>query len=345
MLVLTCYTGAHSVFHQLAHELFFVPTEKSVIRRAIMWSNSPGVQPRTVQQHQAQFEELLTALKIPLSLSADEKLERLRNVPMPELVPVQEKLNITEFRATSDDAFVSKRIMAHINSGDFGRRMKARGIKLMNGECRDEHALYQTWRTPSNSYDAVRTRLIADYPEHIVDKLMHFSCGENKQLPKGITDWQDLFGRLYAEMQVHYLERGFHIALEQSGLVPGKDLLRYRFDWRAKCVDSAYPPEWGVTHGTDVAIWFYGLDYGDDGQGLTDSDKEAVKPWNKAFADFVKGDDPQWGTSDVREMKRLRSDGKTDVWVDDRWDKGLKVWDLVNGDQGAGFIGWIKARL
>lgn len=29
--------GAHSAFHQLAHELYFVPDEQAVIKRTIMW--------------------------------------------------------------------------------------------------------------------------------------------------------------------------------------------------------------------------------------------------------------------------------------------------------------------
>ena len=300
------------------------------------------MQPRTVQQHQHQFEELLSALSIPLSLSGDEKLRKLRAVPIDDLVNVQEKLKISEFRATSDDAFVSKGLIASINNGDFARRMKARGIKLMNGECRDEHNLYQTWRTPGQSYDAVRSRLIADYPEASVNKLMQHYCGDSETLPAGVKDWQDLFGRIYADMQVHCLERGFHRALETGGLTFGKDVLRYRFDWRAKCVDSFFPPEWGVTHATDMAIWFWGLDYG---SGLSKEDKEAVKPWNQGFAKFIKGEDPEWGTSSIKDMRRLRHDGSTDIWVDDRWAEGLKVWDLVNGNDGSGLIGWIKARL
>jgi carboxylesterase type B len=34
--------GSHSTFQQLAHELYFVPDHKAIIKRAIMWSNSPG---------------------------------------------------------------------------------------------------------------------------------------------------------------------------------------------------------------------------------------------------------------------------------------------------------------
>ncbi|KAK3719224.1 hypothetical protein LTR37_004443 [Vermiconidia calcicola] len=334
--------GAHSAFHQLAHELLFVPDDKAIIKRTISWSNSPGVQPRTVPQHQKQFEELLGSLDISLSLSAEEKLEKLRATSVQDLVEVQEKLKISEFRATSDDAFVSKQLMASINSGDFARRMKARGIKFMNGECRDEHNLYQSWRTPSNSYDAVRTRLVGDYPETVVDKLMFHYCGKAKKLPPGVKDWPEIFGLIYADMQVHSLERGLHRALSKGGLVYGKDVFRYRFEWRAKCVDSNFPPEWGVTHATDMAIWFWGLDYG---SGLSEEDQKIVSPFNEAFAAFVKGEDLRWDTSNVKEMKRLRSDGKTDIWIDNQWEEGLKVWDLVNGSDASGVLGWIRAKL
>lgn len=334
--------GSHSTFHQLAHELYFVPDEKAVIRQAIMWSNSPGVQPRTYAQHQKQFDEVLAALDIPPHLNGNEKLAKFRSTPTDRLVDILDRLKISEFRATTDNAFVSKDLMANIDSGDFGRRMKARGIRLMNGECRDEHTSYQMWRTPSSSYDAVRTRLIADYPEDIADKLMRHYCGGAKTLPSGLKDWPDLFGHIYADMQVHCLERGFHRGLERGGLAFGTDLLRYRFEWRSHCIDDAFPPAQGVTHASDLAIWFWGLDFGD---GLSESDKDAVRPWIQAFAAFVRGNVPQWGTNSVKEMRRLRSDGKTDVFVDDQWERGLEVWDLVNGNAQSGIIGWIRARL
>lgn len=229
-------------------------SSKEVIQRGISdetsRSNSPGVQPRTFSEHQAQFDELLGALGISASLSAAEKLAELRSTSIEKLVDVQKKLKLSEFRATSDDSFVSKTLMKSIDRGDFASRMKRRGIRLMNGECRDEHNLYQAWRTPSQSYEAVRTRLIADYPESIVNKLMHYYCGEHKTLPSNVKDWQDLFGRIYADMQVHHLERGFYRALEVGGLNFGSDVLRYRFDWRAKCLDAVYPPEWEVCHAT-----------------------------------------------------------------------------------------------
>lgn len=308
----------------------------------VMWSNSPGVQPRTFTQHQKQFDEVLTALNIPLNLSASDKLNRLRSASTNALVDVLDRLEISEFRATTDNAFVSKNLMANINSGDFGRRMKARGIRLMNGECRDEHTSYQKWRTPSASWDAVRTRLISDYPESVVDRLMKYYCNGSKSLPHGVEDWPDLFGRIYADMQVHCLERGFHRGLQRGGIASGTDLLRYRFDWRAQCIDDTVPPSQGVTHASDLAIWFWGLNH--EG-GLSESDKDAVRPWIQAFAAFVKGDVPPWGTNTVTDMRRLRSDGTTDVWKDDQWERGLQVWDLVNGNARSSVIDWISARL
>lgn len=331
--------GSHSTFQQLAHELYFVPDHKAVIKRAIMWSNSPGVQPKTLPEHQKQFDELLTTLDIPLTLSASEKLERLRRVNSHDLISAQGKLKLHEFRALSDGHFISKDMIASINNADFARRMKARGIKLMNGECRDEHHLYQAWRSPSASYEAVFTRLCADYPEHVVRQLMAKRCGPERRLPAGSKDWPDAFGRLYADMQVHGLERGFHRALVNGGLEPGKDLLRYRFDWRTKGTEVIYPLAWGVTHATDMSIWFWGLD-----GGLLEEEKQILRPWNQAFSAFVKGDSLDWGTRDVREMRRLRADGVTDIWTDDRWND-VEVWDAVNGHAGSGILGWIRSKL
>ena len=334
--------GSHSVFHQLAHELYFVPDGEAIIKRAVMWSNSPGVQPKGVAEQQKQFDELLEKLSIPAYLSAKEKLQQLRLKTSLEIVEANDKMKLSEFRATSDDSFVSKQLIANINSGDFGKRMKARGIKLMNGECQDEHHLYEAWRTPPPSFDAVYERLCADYPEQAVKRLTSIACGEQKNLPEGCKDWSDAFGKLYANMQVHCLERGFHRALFRAGLIPGHDLLRYRIEWRAKCMDGAFPLEWGVTHATDMGIWFWGLDYGD---GLTEDEKTVLKPWNEAFAAFVKGETVDWNTSKITEMVRLRADGVTDIWDDVRWDEGICVWDAINDGVAPGLLGWLKSKL
>lgn len=316
--------GSHSTFQQLAHELYLEAGKPQIIKRAVMFSNSPGVQPKGLREQQKQFDELLSVLGIDHSLPASEKLRRLRETPALKIVEAQRRMTITEFRATTDDSFVSATSIADINSGDFGRRMKSRGIKLMNGECRDEHHMYRNWRTSGSSYDAVYTRLCADYPEIAVQKLMKHYCKGSYDLPKKYSSWQELFGHIYADMQVHFLERGFHEKLSGS-LVPGKDLLKYRIEWSAQC--TPYAPEWGVTHATDQSIWFWN-------PKLTAEEKETLMPWIEAFAKFVKGEDQDWGTRALTDSKRLRSDGKIDVMTDDpRWEEALNVWELVNGEE------------
>lgn len=319
--------GAHSTFQQLAHELYFVPETEAIIKRVIMWSNSPGVQPKTIVDLQKQADEFMIALGIPLDLSPKEKLRRLRATRAEDCVLVQDTMSLSEFRALTDNRFVSCDLIASINSGEFGQRMKSRGIRLMNGECRDEHFNYQSWRTPSDSYDACHVRLCADYPADVVTTLMNHYCGPNHSLPSGITDWPDLFGRIYANMQVHCLERGFVHRLCAGGLVPGTDILRYRFDWRAQCVDNILPPEWLVTHATDLAIWFWGGTYGT----LTEQEKLTCRPFNRALAAFLKGEKVCWkGITSMQQMKRLRSDGGIDVCTDDKWQDALHIWDKVN---------------
>ncbi|KAG8625092.1 hypothetical protein KVT40_006843 [Elsinoe batatas] len=320
--------GSHSTFNQLAHDLDR-PKGEQIIGRAVMWSNGPGVQPKELPEHQDQFDELLGRLGIPLDLDGGEKLRRLREVPMYELVAVQEKMNISEFRALSDGAFVNKHTSRNINDGTFAHKLKGRGIKILNGECSEEWNMYGSWRTPSNSYDALYQRLVADYPERAVKALMPLYFPDRK-LPPQYKDWQDAFGKVYADMQVYALERGFADRLDAGGFKVGKDLLRYRIDWRAKCVDGFLPPEWGVTHSSDMAIWFWGNGWG---EGLTEEEKQVVAPMNGVLSDFVSFKDVEWPVKVPRGVLRLNREGKVDMWMDELYDHGLKVWEAVTAEQ------------
>lgn len=318
--------GGFSAFQQLGHELYRVPTSKGFIKRIVMFSNGPGITPKTLEEQQSQFDEYITRLGIPLGLPSETKLDMLRSLPYQKLIEVQTDMKIHEFRLLSNGEFLPKDLMSKVNDGDFAKKMSERNIKLLSGECRDEHTIYRTWRTPDNSFDAVYARLCAEYPETTAKKLMTHYCGPNKELPSACDNWTVLFGHIYANIQVHALQRGFHDALFRGGLLPGKDIFRYRFDKRLECVDETIPVEWGVTHSSDVPIWFWGANFSG---GLTDQEKEWLKDWNEGFATYVKGDQVEWGPSSPKEMRRWRSDGETDVWEDDHWEKGLKVWDLL----------------
>ncbi|KAJ3527324.1 hypothetical protein NM208_g10758 [Fusarium decemcellulare] len=319
--------GAYSTFQQLAHELLRVPREKSIIRRVAMFSNSPGVKPKSLQEQQEQFDEFLTRLGIDLDLEGQAKLAKLRALPYQSLIEVQSNMKISEFRVWADELFYPTDTIDRINDGEFARRMKSRGITLLNGECSDEHTMYRRWRTPGDSYAAVYERLNAEYTRTVTRAVLHHYCRPEKKLPTGYQSWQDFFGRLYACIQVHYLQRGFHNALFEGGLKPAQDVLRYRFERRLECVEEAIPSEWGVTHLTDIPIWLWGSGYS---SGLKDQEKEWLKGWNEDFAAFVNGSPVSWGPTKPNEVRRWRSDGETDIWQDSLWEEGIAFWKIVN---------------
>ncbi|PNS19083.1 Secreted lipase [Sphaceloma murrayae] len=323
--------GSHSTFNQLAHDLDR-PEGEQLIGRAIMWSNGPGVQAKGLAESQDQFDELLGHLGISLDLNSAEKLHKLRAVPADRLVEVQSKMKISEFRAWSDGDFVSKTTSQSINDGTFAIKLKRRGIKILNGECAEEWNMYASWRTPENTYEDVYRRLVADYPEKAVRALVPIYF-PNEQLPSRYKDWQDAFGKVYADMQVYALERGFAHCLDAGGFKVGQDLLRYRIEWRAKCVDTQLPPEWGVTHSSDTAIWFWGNGMG---KGLTDEEKVVVAPINQLLTDFVNFGNVEWPVKVTRGVLRLTARGKVDMWVDELYDHGLEVWKAVTVEEGAG---------
>ncbi|KPI34374.1 putative esterase/lipase [Cyphellophora attinorum] len=318
--------GAHSVFQQLSYDLF-LPDAKSLVRRAIMWSNGPGVQPKTLEDHQIGFDELLEKLNISSSESPSQKLYLLRQIPSSKLIEAVEAMRSSQFRGLSDGHFIDPALITKINNGDYGARMKRRGVKLMMGENRDEHNLYRAWKTPENSYQAVYERLCADYPASKVANILSLYA-PGSELSSNYSDWVDLFGKVYADIQVHCLERGFVDKLAKAGLVVGKDVLRYRFEWRAKCVDEVWPKAWGVTHATDTAIWWWGDGQGD---GLEDEEKRILKPWHDIFARFVAGHDVQWQRTGSSVVLRLTDQGTMDLWDDTRYDEGQIIWDMVNG--------------
>lgn len=97
---------------------------------------------------------------------------------------------------------------------------------------------------------------------------------------------------------------------------------RYRIEWRAKCIDRDIPREWGVTHGTDLAIWFW--------MGLEEGEKEVVRGWLKPLWGWVGGKDfgGKWGEG-PKTARRLKGNGTVDEWDDEFWQRGLRVWEVA----------------
>ncbi|RHZ72962.1 hypothetical protein CDV55_108253 [Aspergillus turcosus] len=317
--------GAYSAFYQLAYDLQLSP-EQSLVKQACIWSNSPGVQPKNAAAAQVQFNQLLSALKIPMSLSWPEKLSRLRSIPAKPLLDAATSIELHQFRPTSDGSFIDPSLFKSLDDGTFARKLAARNIRIMLGECRDERALYATWHPPqSNTLQSLHSRLLADYPPHIADALIKTYCPHG-QLPPGCANWHtDAFGLIYADMQVHKTQRGLVHALAAGKGNAGHLLYRYRIEKRLQCADRTIPPSWRVTHATDQYLWFWG-----NGEALQAEEKPMVR---EAFTDpltrFVRGDadaDIGWGTGDYRQVRTLRPDGSVQICEDGLWDEAMRVW-------------------
>lgn len=336
--------GAHSAFHQLSHDLY-LPEPKRLIKRVLLLSNGAGMQPKTLQELQPQFDALLSHLSIPLHLSGTDKLARLRSLSPRTILQAAEQLDLHEFRACTDTSaftsFVHKSLFTDIDSGAYAKRLLASGVQVVIGEVADEHFVYATWRPPKqNTLQAVRERLYADYHIGAVDALLDRVYCPDGRLPRSTAfggakddkrckDWKEVFGRVYADLQVHALERGWIESLARHGA--GGNVRRFRIEWRAKCVGRAgVPQKWGVTHGTDVnGVWFFGNGVGG---GLDEEERGVVKEFAGPVWEWICG--RGWGGCEAwagmcgEGVRALKPDGTKSVWKDTMWKDGLEVWDV-----------------
>ncbi|KAL1958335.1 hypothetical protein VTO42DRAFT_4652 [Malbranchea cinnamomea] len=323
--------GAYSVFHQLAYDLR-QPADRAIIKGAVMWSNGPGFQPKSPAEAQVQFNELLSVLRIPASLPGNDKLARLRALPAEQLVEAisSPNLRLHQFRPVTDSAFIPPSLFQSLSSGEIAHRLRQRNIRLILGECSNEPALYSLWRPPlENTLPSLRQRLEADYQSSVVNALVsaYFPSGE---LPPHCANWnREAFAKVYADMQIHVSQRGLVHALVQGGA--SHLLYRYRIEFRAKCVDQVYPPEFGATHVTDQYLWFWGNQF-----ELEENEKPAVRSaLVSPLAKFVQGQEHiDWGTRSHREFRTLTSDGRVEIKRDLLWDSALKTWATLQHTSG-----------
>lgn len=153
------------------------------------------------------------------------------------------------------------------------------------------------------------------------------------KLPRDYKDWtSDAFGRVYADMQVHKMQRGFIYELTKNSDGGMDDLIyRYRIEYRLKCAAKAIPVEWGVTHATDQYIWFWG-----NGEVVGEEEKGVIcRALIDPFTRFVHGvQDLGWGTKSYKEVRTLRADGNVEIQKDGMWDGAVELWrDLLAGSR------------
>jgi len=301
-----------------------------------MLANGPGLQPKAIDEHQKQFDELLLTLKISTNLPPKEKLRLLREAKPAALRKAINKMQLTQFRAVTDGHFVKSTLFQELQDGTFARKLIASNVQVLIGESELEHFGYAGWKSPANNPQAVYQRLLVDYPRWAADVLKEKYFKDNT-LPEGVKSWKELFGRIYADVQIHATERGFVDSLCRHG---AKDLVhRYRIDWRSDVTWA--PKKWGATHWADNVVWFFG-----DGKTLPSKERDiVVNALIGEYAKYVSGNEVDWKASAPLEIRRLRKDGEVDVWKDEWWDKKLEVWNALQEASAKQDRGGKKANL
>lgn len=316
--------GAYSVIHQLAYELA-LPDEQAFISRVVLWSNGPGVQPKKLPEVQEQFDELVATLGIPRGLPAKDKLARLRALSSSQLVAAVGKMKQDSFRTITDGHFVRHTLFREIADGPFAKAMLKRGIKVMIGDLPDEANVYKKVKPPS-SYQELVDRLSVEYPRSTSKALGRLYCPHQAPLVGG--NWQESFGRIYTDIQVYVSARGFIAALAKT--LPLEYIHRYRINHRLQCVDRIYPKEMGVTHGSDITIWFYG-----NGSELTASERTLLQEYLRPFGEFLRGEQVAWGTRSIRETRTITSGQRVEITIDEDWERGQRLWDALQSSSAS----------
>lgn len=318
------------MLHQLKYELDAGEREKKIIKRIMMLSNGPGLQPKSLGEAEAQYEEMLDVLKIPRTLAPGEQLARLRALSAKTLVQATQGMKMHQFRAATDGVFVQPDMLNALSSGAFAAKLKARNLHIMLGECADEHFVYGTWYPPSSpGLQSLYERLCVDYPAVYVRAILSYyfpsssSTSSSPPLPHKFKNWQHAFSHIYAHIQIHSLLRGLSSSL--TAHTASHLLHRYRIEWRAGCIDKKYPKAWGATHTSDMAIWMYG-----NGEELSAQEKEVAGEWLVPVANFLSGK-AEGGWVSEEGVRTLKADGKIVFEKDDEGleEEGSGVWDAL----------------
>ncbi|KAG7087451.1 hypothetical protein E1B28_013417 [Marasmius oreades] len=319
--------GAYSVHAIASHDLLMKPSAPTRYKRLVMYSNAIPADPKTLEDVQPQFDELLDACNIPRSLSDTKKLAKLRAIPAFDLVDKVMTLSAHTFRPIRDGCFFPLNLFDRFLAGDFGREFKARQLQLLIGEVRDEETLYRQTNPPhdletlyievGNYYSPPVTRMMVDA---YLNRKVHKEGAHPDPDPK-IDFWKKIFGDIISDGQVRAPTRLLVRQLVGAG-VPLSSIRRYMINWRPSFVDSQAPKELGVSHALDRPIWNFSVMH-----GPTPKEESTMRAWIRDLVDFVHGQQTDYGTRDVSEHKVLRPDGTIGVEKDTKWDYLVTVAD------------------
>ncbi|KII84831.1 hypothetical protein PLICRDRAFT_117320 [Plicaturopsis crispa FD-325 SS-3] len=319
--------GAYSVHAQAAHEFFMAPSPSpGIFRRLVMYSNAIPANPKTIEEVQPQFDELVAACAISPSLSGPEKLAALRAMPAGELVGKVMGLTAHTFRPVLDGHFFPLDLFQRFVRGDFAAEFKARDLELLIGEVRDEETIYRQTNPPVD-LKTLRDEVGNYYSPRITDALLDaylvrrvHAQGAHPDPDPTIDEWKKIYGDIVADGQVRAPSRLLVRQLAAAG-VPLSSVHRYMMAWRPSFMDST-PKELGVGHAYDKPLWNFSVMH-----GPTPDEEKVMRAWIKDLADFVHGRRTDYGTREWDEQKVLTPAGEIVVQKDGKWEYLKEVAD------------------
>lgn len=325
--------GAYSAQMQIAYDL---RQPKPIVKQLMLWSNTLPAQPKSLEESQPGFDGLCA--KFGIEGTGEEKMRKLRAIPMQELVDAVLTLKIHTFRAVTDGAFIPDDLYRSFHDGRLAEQLKKHDIPVLVGEVAQEELLYGVTNPPRSKAD-LRTQLDNYYSPAVVERLLRYYDDQIKvgdgELERGSDEWKALratFGGITANGQVYVPERALVRSLIAGGVNPDR-ILRYRVAWKPDAYAKISLFGKSVTHADDYWVWWYGARY-----GWTDEDKRVNREWLAPVQKFLEGKHDEaakeWyegkDHGDGRKLREIR-DGKISVADDDRWEECMRIAAAIEG--------------
>lgn len=286
-------------------------------------------------QADTQLQNVFSTLGISTSLSPLQKLNALRKIPASDLVSKIFDFDIHTFRGVTDDAIISRNLIADIHSGAFASRFQARGIRILLGEAETEEVLYAlTNPPPSSSREDMLVALNNYYARPVCERILDLYIGhgaQNDERLEKVFELQDdaekakrLFGVITSDVQVRAPIRVLSKALFDGGVLPDR-IMRYRVAYRPDCTDKVYPRSYGVTHSADGVSWWFVERY-----GFSEVEGDRIKEWLKrTLIPLVFGDRRGAGAVELERFLYFKEDGKIEVVDDQFWPWLMRVGETL----------------
>ncbi|TWU71203.1 hypothetical protein ED733_002514 [Metarhizium rileyi] len=289
--------GSYGVEAQMLHDFRrqHNPHAGKLFCRAWMSSNAIPAQPRTVEEAEAQFDEVCQHFHIPLSSPGPQKISQLRQLGEADVLKCIRHLKNHTFRPVTDDLFLHAGMVDYIQSGAFARLFQLRRMKLLIGEVANEETLYAQFNGPTEpTLESLQHQAQNYYSPATTAKIL-----AQYTLPSSdnLDDWKRAFGKIIAD---------------------GQDIWRYRIGYRLGFIDeSVAPVNFGVSHGMDGPLWNYSIN-----QLPSAEEREMLDRWIKILVAFVNGEQSfDLGTNAIDELKVLTAEMDVRIEKDARYNE------------------------